>query len=106
MGIFFKKAITVNQAINRSRTEKNSVLIDVRSRDEFKERYISGSINIPMDQLDSITSRIPDKTKQVFVVGSYSSYPSKAVKKLKKLGYKNTIEGGCMEDHHGIMKHD
>lgn len=55
MGIFDRfKVLTVNDAINESRTDKNAVLIDVRAKDVYKRGYISGSINIPMMQLELI----------------------------------------------------
>ena len=53
MGIFDRfKVLTVNDAINESRTDKNAVLIDIRAKDVYKRGYISGSINIPMTQLE------------------------------------------------------
>ena len=55
MGIFDRfKVLTVNDAINESRTDKNAVLIDIRAKDVYKRGYISGSINIPMTQLELI----------------------------------------------------
>lgn len=108
MGLFSRKnkEITVNECINRSRTEPNSVLLDIRGKDDFKESHIAGSINIPLDSIERITSRIPDKDKQIFVIGSYASAPIKAVKAIRNLGYKKVFRGGCVEDHHGLMQHD
>ncbi len=90
MGLFSRKnkEITVNECINR------------------RESHIAGSINIPLDSIERITSRIPDKDKQIFVIGSYASAPIKAVKAIRKLGYKKVFRGGCVEDHHGLMQHD
>ena len=94
MGIFDRfKVLTVNDAINESRTDKNAVLID-----------ISGSINIPMTQLELIEKRVPDKEKKIYIVGSYDNEPKKAAKKLKKMGYENAIPGGRMEEHEGPLK--
>lgn len=58
MGLFSRKnkEITVNECINRSRTEPNSVLLDIRGKDDFKESHIAGSINIPLDSIERITS--------------------------------------------------
>ena len=89
MGIFDRfKVLTVNDAINESRTDKNAVLIDIRAKDVYKRGYISGSINIPMTQLELIEKRVPKK----------------AAKKLKKMGYENAIPGGRMEEHEGPLK--
>lgn len=95
MGIFDRfKVLTVNDAINESRTDKNAVLIDIRAKDVYKRGYISGSINIPMTQLELIEKRVPDKEKKIYIVGSYDNEPKKAAKKLKKMGYENAIPGG------------
>ena len=93
MGIFDRfKVLTVNDAINESRTDKNAVLIDIRAKDVYKRGYISGSINIPMTQLELIEKRVPDKEKKIYIVG------------LKKMGYENAIPGGRMEEHEGPLK--
>ena len=83
MGFFQKfKVLTVNDAINESRTDKNAVLIDIRSKEEYKRGYISGAINVPMTQLEWIEKRVPDKSKKIYIVGSYDYEPKKAAKKL------------------------
>ena len=103
MGFFQKfKVLTVNDAINESRTDKNAVLIDVRAKDVYNRGYISGSI--PMTQLELIEKRVPDKEKKIYIVGSYDNDPKKAAKKLKKMGYENAIPGGRMEEHEGPLK--
>ena len=84
MGIF-KKRLTVNEAINAAHTSENA--------------------NIPLDKIteDRILRRFPDKEKSFYIIGSYSYRSEKAVKAFKKLGYKNAIFGGYMEEHHGIL---
>ena len=61
--------------------------------------------NIPLDKIteDRILRRFPDKEKSFYIIGSYSYRSEKAVKAFKKLGYKNAIFGGYMEEHHGIL---
>ena len=40
MGIFDRfKVLTVNDAINESRTDKNAVLIDIRAKDVYKRKH-------------------------------------------------------------------
>lgn len=104
MGLFHK-ALTVNEAINESRTNEHSVLVDVRSREAFRAGYVAGSINIPLDKAERIVTRIPDKDTTIYVIGSTASEPRKGVRAFKKLGYKNVVQGGYMEDHHGLLRH-
>ena len=104
MGLFTRK-ITVNKAINKFRTSENVYLIDCREKAEYKNGHISGSINCPIDKIteENILRRFPDKTSQFYIVGSYTQRPGEAVKKFKKLGYKNAQLGGYMEEHHGML---
>ncbi len=105
MDIFKKfKTLTVNEAINLSRTDKNAVLIDVRSKEDYKKGHVSGSINVPMSNMNLIKGRVPSTEKTLYVIGSYDNKPKQAVKEFKKMGYKNAIPGGNMEDHQGILK--
>lgn len=105
MGIFHKP-LTVNACINHSRTEPNAVLIDVRPRDLYRQGYVSGSINIPLDKPELIGSRVPSKETTLYIIGSVYHQPSKGAKAFRKLGYKHCVVGGVMEDHHGLLKHD
>lgn len=105
MGLFDKfRELTVNEGINRARMEKGAVLLDIRSREHFKKGHVSGAINIPSDRLELIKNRVPQTDVSIYVVGDYYNQPKKAVKQLKKLGYKNAVPSGSMEEHHGILK--
>lgn len=53
---------------------------------------------------DRVTRRIPDKEKALYIIGSYNYKPEKAVRILKKMGYKHTFFGGNMEEHYGLLK--
>ena len=96
----FKKKLTVNEAINKAHTSENAMLIDCRTKD------VAGAVNIPLNKIteDRILRRFPDKETSLYIIGSYNFRPEKAVKAFKKLGYKNAIFGGNMEEHYGMLK--
>ena len=102
----FKKKLTVNEAINAAHTSANAMLIDCRSKDDFNHGHVPGAVNIPLDKItgDRVLRRSPDQEKALYIIGSYQSKPEKAMKAFKKLGYKNVIFGGNMEEHYGILK--
>ena len=89
----FHKTLTVNECINRSRTEQNAVLVDVRPHDLYRAGYIAGSINVPLEK------------PELLLGGSVYHQPKKGVKAFRKLGYRHCVTGGIMEDHHGLLKH-
>ncbi|MCI6757205.1 MAG: rhodanese-like domain-containing protein [Lachnospiraceae bacterium] len=101
----FHKTLTVNECINRSRTEQNAVLVDVRPHDLYRAGYIAGSINVPLEKPELLLGRVPDKETTVYVIGSVYHQPKKGVKAFRKLGYRHCVTGGIMEDHHGLLKH-
>ena len=102
MGLF-EKELTVNEGINRSRTEQGAYMIDIRPKEEFKAGHVKGAINIPLDRLEQIENRIRDKQAHLYLGGSYSNRPKKAKKVLKKMGYTNITLSGYMEEHHSGM---
>ena len=101
---FLGKELTVNEGINRARSEKGAVLLDVRRKEDFKKGYVAGAINVPLERLDNVKNRIRDLSAPIYVIGSYSDNPKEAVKKLKKMGYTQVICSGRMEEHYGLLK--
>lgn len=102
----FKKRLTVNEAINAAHTSSNAMLIDCRTKEEFRHGHVDGCVNIPLDKMteEYLSRRIPDKEKSLYIIGSYQNRSEKAVRALKKAGYKHAVFGGYMEEHFGILK--
>lgn len=79
------------------KNDKNAILVDVRSPQEYKEKHIDGSINIPIYNIEEKSKEvIPDKQNIVIVYCQSGGRSSKAVKILEKQGYNKlyNIEGG------------
>lgn len=79
------------------RINSNTILLDVRSPQEYNEGYLNSSINIPLYELEMCCDcKLKDK-EQVIVVYCQSGIRSKkAIKILKKNGFKNlyNLKGG------------
>lgn len=65
--------------------ENEYIIIDVRTKDEYNESHLVGSINIPYDEIDQNTNL--DKEKLIFVYCKSGNRSSIALKKLSNLGY-------------------
>lgn len=65
--------------------EKEYIIIDVRTKEEYDESHIKSSINIPYDEINK-DSNI-DKDKVVFVYCRSGVRSKKAYDTLKNLGY-------------------
>ena len=79
------------------KNDNTSVLIDVRSPQEYKEGYLNGAINIPLYELEECCDcKLKDKEKITIVYCQSGIRSKKAVNILKKNGFKNLyhLKGG------------
>lgn len=75
---------------NKIFMEGKSILIDVRSKQEYAENHFDGAINVPLDEIEkSVQKLVADKNKVILLYCQYGSRSKKAQNILKKLGYKN-----------------
>jgi len=79
------------------RENSDTILLDVRSIQEYNEGHITGAINIPEYEILSKSSNIlQNKNAKIIVYCASGSRSKKAIKTLKKLGYENlyNLENG------------
>ena len=91
--------ITAEQAKTIMDTEKDYVIIDARTEDEFAEGHIENAILIPEYEIaERAEKELPDK-EQLILVYCRSGRRSKiASEELVKLGYTNVKEFGGIID--------
>lgn len=76
---------------------RDYTVIDVRSRREFREDHLNGSINIPLpDVKRNIEKYVQDKNKKILVCCQSGFRSAKAVEIIENLGYTNVynLKGG------------
>ena len=98
--------ITAKQAKTIMDTEKDYVIIDARTEEEFAEGHIENAILIPEYEIkDRAEKELPDK-EQLILVYCRSGRRSKiASEELVKLGYTNVKEfGGIIDWPYEIVK--
>jgi rhodanese-related sulfurtransferase len=83
-------------------TEKDYIILDVRTPEEFAAGHIPGAINLPNESIgEAQMPELSDK-KQLILVYCRSGRRSKqAAEKLVKLGYTNIVEFGGINDWSG-----
>ena len=93
---FFKKVyrsqtnITKEEMQELLNNNENVVLLDVRSPQEFKEGHLEGAINIPTYELKyKAHIFLVNKDSIIIAYCAFGIRSKKAVKILRKLGYKN-----------------
>ncbi len=86
------------ETMKRMLKKNNKILvIDVRTRDEFKHKHLEGAINIPMQYITERIELVTRNRQDVIVVYcEYGGRSQKALAKLKKMGYVNVynLRGG------------
>ena len=91
---------TVTKRVNveeydKLRTDKNIIILDVRSAEEFKTGHIPGATNINVNSagFDEAVAKL-DKNKTYLVNCAVGMRSAKACKKLEAAGFKNLIDLG------------
>ena len=64
------------------------IILDVRSRREFKEGHLDGAMNIPLADINkTVEKQIVNKESKILVCCQYGVRSKKAAKILEDLGY-------------------
>lgn len=77
----------------------DTLLLDVRTPQEFEKDHAYNAVLIPHDQIESQQSKLPkDKDQEIKVYCRSGNRAGKAVKTLKSLGFNNVENIGGLED--------
>lgn len=98
--------ITAEEAKKRLDSEKEIILIDVRTKEEYDTGHIKGSILIPVDNLkEEAAKTLTDKEAVIFVYCRSGNRSKTAANILGDLGYKKVYNlGGIINWPYEIVK--
>lgn len=69
------------------------VLLDVRTKEEYARGHIEGSINIPLDELQSqVKTVVEEKSSLVYTYCLSGSRSVLAVSEMQEMGYSNVFD--------------
>lgn len=93
------KKISQEEAKNRLDSEKDVILLDVRTIEEYKENHIPNSMLISVDVIENeIVSKIPNKESKIFIYCRSGNRSKIATGKVISMGYKNVYDIGGIID--------
>lgn len=96
--LFGKKAyqdISTREGKERLSADKNIVLIDVRTPEEYADAHIPNSRSLPLNQLNSGISKITsDKDSEIIVYCLSGARAASACSQLCAMGYTNVSNMG------------
>lgn len=84
----------INKMAAKAREREDAVLLDVRTREEYKGGHIGGSVNIPLDNIESAHTIIHKKDTPVYVYCHSGARSSRACRQLRAMGYKEAVNIG------------
>lgn len=86
----------IKQSIDQN---KNLILIDVRTREEYEGGHLEKSLNVPLDEIDKVEEMFKDKNEIIYLYCRSGGRSVLAQSILKRSGYKNikNIPGGILK---------
>jgi len=105
MGIFdFFKQPDINRGVLEFKATEGAVLLDVRTPQEYREGHIPGSKNVPLQQLDKISSVADNKNIPLFVYCYSGGRSRQATSQLQHMGYTNVQNIGGIAAYSGKVE--
>ena len=99
------RQISVDEAVEIIKNEKNYIILDVRRPDEYAEGHIPKAINVPNEEIGTAEiAELPDKSQLILVYCRSGRRSKEASEKLVKLGYTNIVEFGGILDWKGEIE--
>lgn len=94
--------ITTGQAVELMQTEKDYIILDVRTVEEYNAGHIPNAICIPNESItDKEPPELPDKDQLILVYCRSGRRSKEASQKLADLGYTRITEFGGIIDWTG-----
>ena len=105
MGFFdFLKQPDINKGVMEYRNANGAVLLDVRTPQEYREGHIPGSKNVPLQQLDKISSVADNKSIPLLVYCYSGGRSRQAASMLQHMGYTNVQNIGGIAAYQGKVE--
>ena len=100
---FFRQP-DINQGVKEFSRQKDAVLLDVRTPQEYRDGRIPGSKNLPLQAIDKIGSVVENKDTALYVYCHSGARSSQAVRFLQHMGYSNVNNIGGIAAYRGKVE--
>ena len=94
----------INQGVKEYRAVPQAILLDVRTPEEYRGGHVPGSRNLPLQQIEKITSVAEKKETPLFVYCQSGARSRQAVSLLQRRGYENVNNIGGMSAYRGKVE--
>ena len=105
MGIFdFFKHADINQGIEEYKAIPGAVLLDVRTEQEYRNGHVPGSINVPLQKINTISEQVEDMDTPLFVYCQSGGRSRQASSMLEHMGYSRVKNIGGIAAYSGTVE--
>lgn len=105
MGFFdFLRNNDIDQGVKECFETDGAILLDVRTPQEYRERHIPGSKNIPLQEIGRIDDVAGGKAVPLFVYCHSGARSRQAVGELQRMGYLNVKNIGGISSYTGKVE--
>jgi phage shock protein E len=84
---------------------QGAVIVDVRTKGEYAGGHLKGSLNIPLDQLESNLRKFDRKEEPIITCCASGMRSSSAKRILESRGFLNVHNGGSWHNLEKFVKH-
>ena len=84
--------------------EDSTILLDVRTKEEYEEGHIPGSINVELDYINTVKDVIKDKTSKIYLYCRSGHRSGIALNAMKELGYTDLTNIGGIIHYKGELE--
>ena len=96
------RKVSMEEAAKMMAEEKDYVLLDVRTPEEYESGHIPGAISMPHDTIqETPPAGLPDKNQLILVYCQGGMRCQMAAAKLAQMGYTNIVKCGGIVDWQG-----
>ena len=87
--------VSMDDIVKIMEENKDYVIVDVRTPDEYKEGHIPNAINIPNETInETVYNKLKDKNQLILIYCRSGSRSRQEAYKMQKLGYTNLVDFG------------
>lgn len=100
----FRNHAEMDEGVALYRKTEGAVLLDVRTPEEYAQGHVPESVNLPLDEIQTVLERFPERDTPLFVHCRSGARSARAVKTLVQLGYGNVVDIGGILNYHGKVE--
>ena len=85
----------IDELAAQERETPGSIMIDVRTPDEYRDGHIEGAVSIPLASIPATAAkRLPDKDAPIYAYCLSGARSAQACRELERQGYTNVVNMG------------